>query len=310
MKGVDIPVSLNFILWSIISFASLALLTIAPAALENHPYMLAALIILLIPLNTPFWSLIHEGIHRNLHPHKRINEIMSRSMAVIFGASFHILRFGHMMHHQYNRKWESEVYEPRRQNIIPWIGHFVKMLGGLYVTEVALSFIVAVTPRAIAHKIADRIFHDERQRQALYNMLLKPENVRQVRIDCLLIVILYATAFYMYGQNAALLLLLVAGRALMISLMDNAYHYGTPMDNSVPAKELRAPALVSKLILNFNYHMTHHKNAAVSWIHLPQWHQAQKNDYAGSLLPALFEQFKGPLPAEQPLLDEDTLPAT
>ncbi len=294
-QGSMIPKSINMIAASLIMLAILFQLWVMPLLLPSSPWIMAAIILALTPLNTPFWSLIHEGIHRNMHPGRAANEAWSRTMSIIFGASFHVLRFGHLMHHQYNRDWESEIYAPPQKKWMVAINHYFKMLCGIYLVEVLLSYLVALTPKKLTQKIADHIFSDEHHRHAVRQMLQKPGNVTRLRIDCALIALLYGTAFYLYGAMWPLLVLLIAARALVISIMDNAYHYDTPPDNSIAAKELRLPPLMARLILNFNYHLTHHKNAGLPWSELAKDHQAKNRTYDGGLLPALFAQFKGPI---------------
>lgn len=296
-QGTMIPKSLNMTAAGGLMLAIGFQLAVLPVWLPEHPWIMAALIVLMIPLNTPFWSLIHEAIHRNMHPGRTANEAWGRMMSVMFGASFHVLRFGHMMHHQYNRDWESEIYSPPQKKWIVALNHYFKMTCGIYLIEVLLSYLVALTPKRLTQKIADTIFTDDHHRQAVRQMLQKPGNVARLRFDCAMIVLLYGGAFYLYGALWPLLLLLIAGRAFAISFMDNAYHYDTPPDNSVPAKELQVPPLVSRLILNFNYHMTHHKNAGLPWIALEKEHKAKSRSFDGPLLPAMFAQFKGPIEA-------------
>ena len=255
-----------------------------------------AITVVLIPLNTPLWSLVHEAIHKNFHSRKHVNEIGGRIMSILFGASFGVLRFGHLMHHQYNREWESEHYiEPGQNRIVAWFSHYFKMLGGLYLTEVLMSFLIALAPKALTRKIARKIFEDDRHHDAVLNSLLKPENIRKIRIDCLATVIVYAGAFYSFEPDWIIPVVALTGRAVIISLMDNAYHYGTPKDNTVIAKELETVPLYSKFILNFNYHVTHHKNVGLPWTKLAEHHAAQNNPYSERLGRALLAQFKGPI---------------
>lgn len=298
MGNKDIPRKTNFLLWGILSSILLSLLLVLPAYAAKYTFACAAAIILFIPINTPYWSLIHEGIHRHLHPHKTWNEFMGRSMAIILGNSFHVLRFGHLMHHQYNRSWESEIYEADDTKWKVTLTHYFKMLGGLYLIEVLLSFILAICPVRYAHHVANLAFSDEHHQQAVRQMLLKPETVWKVRTDCTLIVALYGTSLYLYSAYWPLLALAIGGRALIISLMDNAYHYGTPLDNSVPAKELYVPMPIARMMLNFNYHMTHHTNAGLPWPRLSEEHRKLDRDFDDYLVPALLSQFKGPIPKE------------
>ena len=72
---------------------------------------------LLLPialLTNFFWALHHEAIHGGFQADRQRNLRAGRLMAVLLGSSFHVLRFGHLMHHQYNRNPldRPDVYEP------------------------------------------------------------------------------------------------------------------------------------------------------------------------------------------------------
>ncbi|MCK6419033.1 MAG: fatty acid desaturase [Alphaproteobacteria bacterium] len=274
--------------------AFMGLVLFLPLWLES-PWLMGGIIILSLPLNTPFWSLIHEAIHKNLHPHRAVNEWMGRCMALVFGASFEVLRFGHRMHHQYNREWESEFYDRQEPYIFAALQHYFKMLGGLYLTEVILTFLMALLRLRTSRALAQKIFPDPEHAQAAYRNLLSSEKIGLVRLDAFLIFSLYAASLWVYGALWPLCLLLIGGRALMISIMDNAYHYATPLDNSIPAKELRVPLLISRIILHFNHHATHHAHPGLSWSQLPLHHQRQGGVYHENFMRAVIAQFKGPL---------------
>lgn len=292
-----IPKSINMALCAFLVAVNLFSLLVLPVVFSGHPLVMAMIILVLLPVNTPFWSLIHEGIHGNIHPDRAMNERAARGLSILFGAGFQVLKFGHLMHHRYNRKWESEIHYTGQPRWKITINHYFKMLGGVYLAEVLLTLVVTITPVKYAQKIVDFIFADD-QAQAVRQMLLKPDAVMKVRIDCAIITILYTVSFYLYGAHWGLLALMIGGRGLIVSLMDNAYHYGTPPDNSVAAKELYLPKLFSRLILNFNYHMTHHAKANLPWLHLPAEHERQQRPYDEHLVPALMAQFKGPIKEE------------
>lgn len=304
MQVRTLPSKLNLGLSAGIVAAILFQLLAMPMALSTHPYIMATIVILLAPLNTPFWSLIHEAVHRNFHENKEANEGAGRFMSVLFGAGFGILRFGHLMHHQYNRDWENEFFDESKLHPVPaWFYHYFKMLGGLYLIEVALSFLVACLPVALTRKVARQIFEDDRHYQATLNSILKSGNVWKMRLDCAAIILLYAGSAYLFGVNWPVLALLIFGRAVIISLMDNAYHYGTPEDNSVTALELKAPTVLEKFILNFNHHLTHHHNTKLPWTELKKENQAQQQGYSEQFSRALFAQFKGPIRSSSSRVD-------
>ncbi|MFA5592249.1 MAG: fatty acid desaturase [Micavibrio sp.] len=294
-KTKTIPTTLNMALAAAISLTLLLQLFFLPFLTDNIWIMLAVVIIL-IPLNTPYWSLIHEAIHGNLHPNRKANQTIARAMAILFGAGYPVLRFGHLMHHQYNREWESEYYDAQEQP--RWraaLTHYFKMLGGLYLIEVAASFALSLSPSKIVAKAEPYLFEDERHRQAIKTALLKPENMRMLRMDCAAILVLYGLSFYLYGAHWFIPLAAIAGRAFIISLMDNAYHYDTPPDNSIVAHELSLPGPLEKFILYFNHHRTHHNHVTLPWSELKKAHQQDGEGYSLGLGKALAAQFKGPL---------------
>ncbi len=284
MATFPVPDRINLLLASAITLVFAAALFLLPP--------LAAII--LIPLNTPLWSLIHEAIHKNFNSNRRINELAGRVMSVLFGAAFGVLRFGHLMHHQYNRDWESEHYTRGEHNkIIAWIKHYFTMLGGLYLTEILMSLLITIFPLTIVRKIARHIFSDDRHYEAVLNSILKPANVTKIRIDTTLIILFYGTAIAVASGWVVAITLI--GRGVIISIMDNAYHYGTPKDNSVIAKELETSPWYAKFILNFNHHVTHHNNVSLPWTQLKAEHDAKNIDYTEGLGHAMLAQFKGPI---------------
>lgn len=58
-------------------------------------------------------------------------------------------------------------------------------------------------------------------------------------------------------------------RAFLISLMDNVYHYRTPLNVTASGHNLSAPGFLAFGLLNFNLHRVHHTNPSVPWAMLP-----------------------------------------
>lgn len=119
------------------------------------------------------------------------------------------------------------------------------------------------------------------------------KNANYIRMDLLAIILLYAGAFMIYGKNYGILLAFIICRSLLISFMDNIYHYGTKADNSQAGKNLVLPKLTERLFLNSNYHGTHHYNPQIAWCYLPKIHKEQGRDYDGKFFKEGFKQFKG-----------------
>ena len=85
--SLNIPSRLNTGLSLAVAGATLAQVC-APLALAAHPGLMAAFIVLLIPVNLPFWSLIHEAVHKHLYEGSKLNETAGRLLSILFGIPF------------------------------------------------------------------------------------------------------------------------------------------------------------------------------------------------------------------------------
>lgn len=253
--------------------------------------------LLLLPLallNIQHWGLIHEAIHKLLHPNAGLNEYGGRLLSILMGPSFHVLRFGHLMHHKLNRDWHSELVD--RPTLGNRVYYYCNLLFGLYLGELITSVMFTFLPRKHFMRIARATFLKGYEEVAVAGerFFFERGNVRFVRRDMLLSLALVSVAFWHYDALWPVLAAFLFLRALVISFMDNVYHYATPADNSKAGKELIMPPLVSAALLHGNYHETHHLNPDVPWACLPDVHAQQGRDFDGAFLPHGLMQFSGP----------------
>lgn len=259
------------------------------------------LILPLIVISNTQWSLIHEAIHKIYHPESVVNEFAGRGLSILLGVSFHVVRLGHLMHHRYNRNWESEMYDPAASS---WLrrapGYYFHLLGGLYLVEVATSFLIGLLP---AHALQTILAWKAKQphfaslegvERAASQFLFGRGRLSMIQADAMMILLVHGLSAWLYAPYLAWFALLVGGRALAISFHDNIYHYGTPADNSMPACETYLPRVLSLLILHNNYHHTHHRHPTVPWHMLPKITQAY--GFHQTWLQAAINQLRGPVP--------------
>lgn len=164
-------------------------------------------------------------------------------------------------------------------------------------------------------------------RARLLDSLTMPEALRELRLDGAVIAALWAASAGLYGRHAWMLAAALAARALLVSLHDNVYHYGTALApapgsaSQAPAsRTLRLPRWMSATLLHFNYHDTHHRHPRLGWRELPRaWaaEQARRDALAAAehttgaasaarryppdtaWAVALLAQLRGPLPASR-----------
>jgi fatty acid desaturase len=248
-------------------------------------------------LSIVHWGLIHEAIHKLLFRSPRANELGGRALSILMGPSFHVLRFGHLMHHKLNRDWHAEtVQEP---TFVARAHYYFDLLFGLYLSEIVTGWLLALLPRRAFMRFARATFLKKYEDVAVAGerFFWTRGNIRPLRVDVLLSLALYGAAFALAGPQWPWIATFLAGRALVISFMDNIYHYATPLDNSKPGKELALPKLASILLLHGNYHETHHRNPDVPWAALPGIHRAQGRGFDGAFGGHALMQFAVPVMA-------------
>lgn len=289
-------VKTNLVLaFSVLAFEGVLLFALPLALLPASPLWL----LLLLPslwVSALHWGLIHEAIHRNFHPDKRINEMAGRILSISLGTTFSLLRFGHLMHHQMNRKWQSEIVAE-----VNWktrLHYYWTLFAGVYFTELMASFLIAISPDRHTPELARRYFfaHIPEVADIGNRYFFTRGNVKPLRMDMVAVFLLYGMVIAAYGAQWPVLLAVIAVRAFAISFMDNLYHYGTPSDNSEVAKNLGLPVWAERAMLNGNYHETHHLQPLVPWHQLPQ-HAARSAQYR--FIDGAALQFHGPISKQE-----------
>lgn len=290
-----IPVLHNKLIFSAVILLHLYTLVLLPFFLLPLSAWWAISIVPFLWLNITQWGLIHEAIHKNLHPELKTNELMGRALAIAMGVSFNVVRFGHLMHHKLNRKWQSELVP--ENNWKTKAVYYCVLLGGLYVQEVFSSFMLSLLPRKIFLWLCSKgeLSSHPEVGAAGERIFYQKNIVALVRKDTLAIAILYAMSFIIYGKYWPLLLAFIVAKALLVSFMDNIYHYGTMDDNSEAGKDLALPNWAAVVLLNSNYHDTHHRNPEVTWINLPRVYAEKGYNFKGRFFEHGLMQFKGPI---------------
>lgn len=307
MATASIPLRTNLWLCAALTAVNLGMVALVPVALlPLSPLWGLALAVPVLATPT-LWSLIHEAIHGSLHPDRTWNDRLGRGLSVLFGSPFQVLRLGHLMHHRFNRtelnRIEVSVGTPSRRDRA---AYFARLFGGLYLGEVAAA-LLAVLPDRFWRPIIRLAFGAEAQDgrsmwASARKQLLKEPGRSRMRLDGLVIVTGLGISFALYGQHWWMLSAALMGRAFLVSVLDNVYHYANPLDDPLAARDLALPRPLQALLLNFNLHATHHRAPATPWNALPEAQRRLGGSFEGALGPALFRQLAGPIP--EPLLRE------
>jgi fatty acid desaturase len=254
---------------------------------------------LLVPLalgNTPLWSLTHEAIHGSLLRDRDLNDRLGRALAVGYGAPFALLKAGHLLHHRFSRtpRERTEVFDPARTT---WRrrapAYYLRLFGGLYLAEVA-SALLALVPRRGWPALIRRADSPTSVSAQLLEMVAA-RRLAAFRVDAVLIVAVHAAAFACFGAHWWMLLAALGGRAFVVSVADNAYHYGTELDAPLEAMNLDLPRPLERFILAFNLHGVHHRYPGLAWHSLRGVFEADRDRFDMGWFAAAARQLKGPI---------------
>jgi fatty acid desaturase len=302
MAKALIPVRLNIAIAAGLIALNGAMLVLLLSLLRADPSW-GWLLVLPVALTTTLWAVIHEAIHGGLHPDRRWNDRLGRALSIVFGSPFQLLRLGHLMHHRHNRSPINRIEVRAAPEAPPSRGvYYARLLGGLYLGEL-LAAPLAILPARFCGPIMKLAFGDEAPDgrtmwEGARRQLLEQPGRNRMRLDGLLITLVFTAAFLLYGPHWWMLALALAGRAFLISFFDNVYHYRAPLDDVMGGHDLRVPALARALVLNFNYHATHHRTPDTPWTALPEAFGRHGGQFDDNLLPATLRQLQGPLPAQ------------
>lgn len=274
-----------------------------PFLAMSQPWIAGPFAIAIALTTVSFWSVVHESFHNSLHPDRAVNNGLGRALAILFGAAFAFLRYGHLTHHRFNRCTgdQTELYDAENTHpVAAWLYYAFRITIGLYAVEVLGNFL-AFLPKRILRPIVRAIFinNDARADKAgdqAVRVLVDSDLIRQIRVDSILAIAAMAAAFWLWGDHWVWLAIALLIRGFLISFMDNAFHYGTPLNDPLAAYNLKTIPGLDRLILNFNLHRVHHANPNLPWYELPATFEASKEQYDGGYLTAALRQTRGPTP--------------
>lgn len=287
--------------------SSLAAYFVLPMVIRaDGPVWLWALLPLCLIANG-YWATLHEAIHGQLLVGAENNRRAGRILAILWGSSFRLLRFGHLMHHRFNRHKldRPDSYDPATTGTgIARLRFFAEALGGLYVIEVLTPLLYLLPRSLVVRLVRDLYGGDEipmpRLRALAEQALAGPKGIAEIRRDAVLAGLLIALALVAWGPCWPAFAAFLLGRGLLVSFLDNVYHFHTPLDQVDYAYNLSLPRPLQLLFLNMNMHRVHHRRMHLPWWQLPRQFTSEREYFDGSLLLGALRQLKGPAPVARP----------
>jgi len=215
------------------------------------------------------WALIHEGVHGNLNSVPQKNLRFSRILAVLMHSNFEVLKFGHLMHHRYNRT-DYDLTEGYESNFIKNnFLYYAHITIGIYLAEVIGPLVFLLPAKVITVLFESILGKDHPYVINGKKLLLTRSKINKIRIDILINISIFLSIIILYGSYIGIYLWYLLIRGWMISSVDNLPHYGAGLDRINGSFNLSTNNIWQKMILNFNYHRVHHKYPNLAWHLLP-----------------------------------------
>jgi fatty acid desaturase len=283
-------------LFALVSAVALVQFFAAPLALPATVRGSAALVVLCMVATPLHWGLMHESIHGKLFSGTVANRRAGRILGWFLCLSWDVMRFGHLLHHSNNRHEfdRPEAVPPGDSRLRAAAPYFAKLLGGHALISAVSSFGPAL-PTRIVERLIPKV---EPMRTAALRAFLNPGRRARIRGDVAGIVVLLVAAIYCWGPRWPLLSATIAARFFMLSLLDNAPHYGTALDSGTYARNARLPRWASCVVTGHNFHGIHHGATGLKWQELHAAFCRSGLRYDGNWTAMVLRQFRGPVVLE------------
>jgi fatty acid desaturase len=274
-RQVPIDRRANLILLLVAGTTILLQFIVLPCLLTRYGAIALWLALPLILIAPMHWGLIHEAIHGQLFAERRVNEMVGRSLAIAFWLPFEAVRFGHLMHHRFTREPydQPDVHESTTHRLTARITYYLRLLGGLYVAELAIPLLafapLGMTSTLVARAIDNEGPSGEDVQRLFVGFATNTDRRRRIRRDWLLSLVVHAIALFFYGAWWPALVATMYLRGVWLSLADNLPHYDVSLDEPQRARNFRVPAVWRPILMNHQLHQLHHRYPTLPWTALP-----------------------------------------
>jgi fatty acid desaturase len=275
---------------------------LAPLILPTGAWSAIAIVALCAMATPLHWGLMHESIHGNLFTDPSANRRAGRVLGAFLLLSWDVMRFGHLLHHSANRHEfdRPEAVPPGGSRLVAAGPYFLKLLGGHALIS-ALSSAALVLPAKIVVRLIEVLAPGSElgpMRTAAVRAFTNAGRQTRIRTDLLLVLALIAFAATCWGATWPVFAISIGARFLVLSILDNAPHYGTAIDSGTKARNSELPGWATWLVTAQNFHGVHHGAPGLRWQELRPVFQSAAIGYDGTWGATVLRQFRGPLNLE------------
>jgi fatty acid desaturase len=264
---MPIPDRLNVFLVALVFCGGVALLWLGSQVTAWYAVLGVGVLFSYLMLTN--YALLHEAAHGNLHSRPRINYGLGIIAGLLFPIPFRLMRTTHQNHHNHNRTDQEifDLYYPTDNRFLK-VAQWYCLLCGLFWPLVPLGAVLfAVCPGLLR----SRMFKDaDPARGTAIVANLEGSALRAIRLELLLIVVVFAALFWVLELHWQQTLVLYACFSFNWSTRQYVGHAFSRRDVIEGAWNLRHYDWMSWLLLHGEYDLNHHRRPDVPWYYLPR----------------------------------------
>lgn len=215
------------------------------------------------------YSLMHEAAHNTLHTNSSVNTFLGRWLCCLFITSFTFYRHCHLKHHKKNRT-DDEMWDLYYEHQNKWLRHgnlYLMMVGFGYLAIWLSVLIFLFFPKLITSSF----FKKHTEAKGFVNGFTNENKLKIARLESITVIAVQALLLWSLNWNFALWLFFYLIHGFIWSSHNYVNHAFSPRDIINGAHNLKIPAWLNVVYLNFNVHLAHHQNPNISWIHLKKF---------------------------------------
>lgn len=250
--------------------------------------------------NTIF-SLMHESVHGIFHTHHRINYGFGLLSSAFFPTSFTFQKVCHLGHHRRNRS-DVELFDYYYDERDKWIKRLQLywILLGIYWLAIPFGCLVyLVWPRAFQWGLF-RNANRSAQVTSTDAMLSGFDDapVTRIRLEILFALAFQVILFLSLNLTWWSWLLCYGAFALNWCSLQYTDHAFSERDVKNGAWNLKVNKFLRYIFLNYHFHLAHHQDPSIPWIHLPRF--VKPDQPRPSFLKLYLQLWKGPRLTTEP----------
>jgi hypothetical protein len=198
-----------------------------------------------------------------------------------------------LLHHSNNRHEfdRPEAVPPGGSRLAAAGPYFFKLFGGHALISAASSIGLTLPTRVVTLLVPKA----EPMRTAALRAFTNKERQARIRGDLCVTILFLALTVFCWGRHWPLFAATIAVRFMMLSLLDNAPHYGTATDSGTYARNTYLPRWAHWLVMGHNFHGIHHGATGLKWQELRAAFARAGTGYEGSWTTMVLRQLRGPV---------------